>query len=50
MANTTRAAINVIGFRRRHGFLLLLKQTRKSYNGRPTKQHFIDRRKERFGF
>ena len=42
VANTTLAAKTVIGQEKRHGFLLLLKQTRNRFNGRPTKQHFID--------
>ena len=44
VANTTLAAKSVIGQEKRHGFLLLLKQTRSKFDGRATKQHFIDNR------
>ena len=42
VSNTTLASETVIGQDRRHGFLLLLKQQREKYQGRATKQHFID--------
>ena len=40
MANVTLASATVIGQDKRHGFLLLLKQTREKFNGPPTKEHF----------
>ena len=41
VANTTLASETVIGQNKRHGFLLLLEQTREKFNGRPTKEHFV---------
>ena len=40
---TTLAARTVNGYEKRHGYILMLKESREKFKGVPTRQHFVER-------